>query len=71
MPGGAGIAHLQDGMSLLDYFAGQALAGDWAAQSMDIGIWSDDTADVNLESRARLYYRMAQAMIEVKAEEQA
>lgn len=45
-----------------DLFAGMAMMGDWAAQG-SMGVWSDDAKDEYLLARAKLYYRMADAMI--------
>lgn len=46
------------GMTLRDYFAGQALAG----------VASDPTADMNNPERAKWAYRMADAMIKARGE---
>lgn len=55
------------GMSLRDYFAAQALAGDWAAQGDDAGgVYVDQSPQDGLELRAQLYYRMADAMIKAR-----
>lgn len=53
--------------SLRDQFAMAALQGDWAAQDGEyIGVW-DLEADVELlTQRARLYYRMADAMLKAR-----
>lgn len=45
-----------EGMTLRDYFAGQALAG----------VASDPTADMNNPERAKWAYRMADAMIKAR-----
>lgn len=50
-------------MTLLDYFAGQAMLGDWAAQSEETGIFTLDTPDEYFKKSATLYYRMATAML--------
>lgn len=50
------------GVTILDYFAGKAMQGDWAAQNEDCVI------DEVLATRARLYYRAAKAMMRVRAE---
>lgn len=47
------------GMSLRDYFAGQALAGELAAQSSETGEW----ASVNFRSLAERSYAIADAML--------
>jgi hypothetical protein len=54
------------GMTLRDYFAAQALEGDFAAQSSETGEWLDNTPDDFLEKRAQLYYRMADAMVKAR-----
>ncbi|SAK53516.1 hypothetical protein [Caballeronia ptereochthonis] len=50
------------GMSLRDYFAGQALAGD----ALPI-----DASPALLEERAQFYYRLADVMLKVRAEDEA
>ena len=57
-----------DGMSLRNYIAIQAMQGDWAAQSESTGEWTSEVPEENLLKRARLYYRMADAMIKVSKE---
>ena len=57
-----------NGMSLRDYFAGQALMGDFV-QSEYTGTFSDKTSDDLLLARARVLWRMADAML--KAQEEA
>ncbi|SAL20128.1 hypothetical protein AWB70_01009 [Caballeronia cordobensis] len=54
------------GMSLRDYFAGQALAGDVADEALP-----SDASSALLEERAQLYYRLADAMLKVRAEDEA
>lgn len=49
-----------DGMSLLDHFAGQALAGDLASQSEHTGFYESESASSALASRC---YRIAAAML--------
>lgn len=56
------------GMTLLEYYAGQAMVGDWAAQGNGSIIIRNDWRDSEMEARARLYFRMAQAMLKVSAE---
>lgn len=51
------------GKTLRDYFAGQALAGDWAAQNEYTGAFKPDTTIEDLRVNAALYYRMADAML--------
>lgn len=57
------VYHAQPGMTLRDYFAAMALEGDWAAQGEHTGEWSNDTRVGAMQTRAALYYRMADAMI--------
>ena len=54
------------GMSLRDYFAGQALAGDMAEDTLP-----SDASPAQIEERAQLYYRLADAMLKVRAEDEA
>jgi hypothetical protein len=58
----------QNGTSLRDYIAIKAMQGDWAAQSESTGEWTSDIPEENLLKRARLYYRMADAIIKVSKE---
>ncbi|MEI4473232.1 hypothetical protein [Frigidibacter sp. MR17.24] len=51
----------QEGMTLRDWFAGQALAGEMA--NSEVGVWSVGAADYSLLVRARLFYRFADAML--------
>ena len=53
-----------NGMSLRDYFAGQALAGDMANPGE--GVFGDNVKDKYLIQRAVFLYRMADAMIEAR-----
>jgi hypothetical protein len=46
------------GMTLTDYFAGQALAG----------IASDPTIDISITERAEWSYRMADAMLKARSD---
>ncbi len=48
-------------MTLRDYFAAKAMAGDWA--NPDEGLWPHNTSSELLSKRAELYYRMADAML--------
>jgi hypothetical protein len=51
------------GLTKREWFAGMALQGDWASQSKEVGEYASDTSDSFLEERAKLFYRMADAMI--------
>lgn len=53
-------------IDLRDYFAAKAMQGDWAAQSDETGEFTDNTSDVSLQNKAKLFYRMADAMLEVR-----
>ena len=55
--------HHFKGMTLRDYFAGQALAGDMAAQSEHCGVIQENVTDSNLDLLARHYYRISDAML--------
>lgn len=56
------------GMSLRNYIAIQAMQGDWASQSESSGEWSSETKEEHFAIRARVYFRMADAMIKVSKE---
>lgn len=56
-----------NGMSLRDWFAGHALAGDLA--NGDGGTYGNDAKDEYLVDRAMLYYRIADAMIAARDSE--
>ncbi|MBP2156911.1 hypothetical protein [Erwinia rhapontici] len=60
---------IQDkGMTLLDHFAGLAMQGDWAAQNEHQGGFANDVSEEILYVRAKVYYRMAEAMLLARAE---
>lgn len=61
--------NVNSGMTLLAYFAGQALAGDMAAQNEYCGTLGVDAPQAVLEERASLCWRMAVAMIDTMPEE--
>jgi hypothetical protein len=52
-----GVSHVEEGMSLRDYFAGQALTGLCSSKSWDDGeekvvaLWAYDLADAMLAAR--------------------
>lgn len=50
--------------TLRDYFAAKAMQGDWASQSEDhnLASYTDDA----LDKQAKLYYRMADAMLRAR-----
>ena len=59
----------EDTQDLRDLFAGLAMMGDWATQEpMQRGFCPDDAPMDDLMRRARLYYRMARAMLKVREE---
>lgn len=51
------------GMTLRDYFAGQALAGDFSAQNESAGCISNNFDDKLIANRVSLFYRFADAML--------
>lgn len=51
------------GATLRDYFAAKALQGDWAAQGTACGMFVPDAKDDLFDRSARMYYRMADAML--------
>ncbi len=55
---------LMGGMTLRDYFAGQALAGD--AANNEEGCFSPGSTHAQLLDQARMYYRIADAMLEAR-----
>ena len=59
---------MQSGMTLLDYFAAKAMQGDWSSQGDDngVGIFSPEVPNATLDRSARLYYRMAEAMLRAR-----
>lgn len=56
------------GMTLRDHFAGLAMQGDWAVQSEEMGEFANDVSEENLYVRAKVYYRMAEAMLLARGE---
>lgn len=58
-----GQANYAGGVTLLDWFAGQALLGIWAS---DGPVYVNKLADCNLVTRAETAYRQAAAMIAEK-----
>lgn len=61
------IEQLDQGMTLRDYFASQALAGDFSAQNEHCGAWRDDVPDDQILGRVKFYYRFADAMMKGRA----
>lgn len=57
-----------EGMTLRDYFAAKALAGDWANSAE--GEVSINLSAESCEGLAHLYYRMADAMLAARGEDQ-
>ena len=51
------------GASLRDYFAAKAMQGDWAAQGAACGMFVPDSDDELFARSARMYFRMADAML--------
>ncbi|WER21533.1 hypothetical protein P2E05_15855 [Providencia stuartii] len=54
------------GMSLRDYLAAKAMQGDWANQSSEVGYFADCN-DEQLFNNAKIYYRMADAMLKARS----
>ena len=54
------------GMSLRDYFAAKAMQGDWAAQDEEGGYYTHSISQEFLVRRAKLFFRMADAMLEAR-----
>jgi hypothetical protein len=57
-----------NGMTLRDWFAGQALAGEMASQSAEKGEYLISCSSETLEKKASLFYRFADAMIAARKE---
>lgn len=55
-----------DGMSLRDWFAGQALAGEFGSQNETTGEWTNNQPDGAIEDRCKLFYRFADAMLKAR-----
>lgn len=56
---------MADKKTLRDEYAMAAMQGDWASQ---LGHFDQDSDTEQLKDRARMYYRMADAMCEVRHE---
>ena len=56
------------GMTLRDYFAAKAMQGDFVAQNEHCGTFVPDAGDALFDRSARMYYRMADAMIAARDE---
>lgn len=67
------VVHLE-GMTLRDYFAAKAMAGDWAADAENSAVChfleaeetSDKGEDLAFSRAASYYYSMADAMLEAR-----
>ncbi|WP_283623631.1 hypothetical protein [Morganella morganii] len=57
---------IDPGMTLRDYFAAKVMQGGWAAQSNEVGYFSPQSTDEQLNNVAELYYRMADAMLRAR-----
>ena len=62
------IATTDDGMAQRDYFAAKAMQGDWAAQGAACGMFVPDSDDELFARSARMYFRMADAMLAARKE---
>lgn len=67
-PVGSGDMRDPTGMSLRDYFAATAMQGDWATQGVACGMFVPDSDDELFARSARMYYRMADAMLAARKE---
>ena len=56
------------GMTLRDYFAATAMMGDWSAKFNEANWLEPGSEDEVMSKSAALYYRMADAMLHVRAE---
>lgn len=52
------------GVTKREYYAAMAMQGDFASQSVTVGVFENDVPYEGLVERAKVYYRMADAMIE-------
>ena len=64
-PIGSTAEQEQTGMTLLDYFAGQALEGQFASQTESLAI-ALSSGDITYNEIARQCYGMAEAMLKEK-----
>ena len=55
---------------LRDQAALAAMQGDWAAQSLEIGCYGNDTKSKDLQDRAALYFEMADAFISARKQKE-
>lgn len=62
-PGGGQSWVGAKGMSIRDVFVTAIAAGDWASQSSETGDYHTTVSDEILNIRAKLYGRMADAML--------
>ena len=67
-PVGSGDMRDPVGMTLRDYFAAKAMQGDWAAQGAACGMFVPDSDDDLFARSARMYFRMADAMLAARKE---
>ncbi len=56
---------IDPGMTLRDYFAAKAMQGDWTNQNSDVGYFANCN-DEQLVNAAKIYYRMADAMLRAR-----
>lgn len=64
LPNDSGVPYGFPGMYLRDYFAGQIACGDAMAEDG----WATDAGKQLILGRVRMYYRIADAMLEVRGE---
>lgn len=66
---GKGIDEPSRGMSLRQFYAAKAMQGDWAAQNEGSGFFRNSETGDALQMRAKIYFRMADAMIALERKE--
>lgn len=54
---------LYGGLTKREYYAALAMQGDFASQGECSGVFANDISQDNLLKRAKLFFRMADAMI--------
>lgn len=55
----------QEGMTLRDYLAAKCMQGDWANQNSEVSYFADCNGE-QLVNCAKVYYRMADAMLKAR-----
>lgn len=55
---------LYEGLTKREYYAALAMQGDFASQGIEVGCFENDASKNDMIERAKVYFRMADAMIE-------